>query len=212
MGDDVDVALDAKRVYAGSRERAEAYLAGDEWRTVAEGLDVRAIDGTLLAAGRAYRLPAAPDDDGLAPLAVDSIDDPRDVAAAGPYVAATEGLYRIDPSSTDSADHPADPVRVRDGPHEVVAAGGGRAHAVSDERLYERRPATGAGERDEVWTACDVPAEERVVDVAYGESVYAVTRAGTVPVDADPEQTPDGHGGCRSRALGVAGTRAIAVP
>jgi hypothetical protein len=30
-------------------------------------------------------------------------------------------------------------------------------------------------------------------------------------VSADPEQTPDGHGGWRSRALGVRGATAIAV-
>jgi len=207
------VGIDGDRtVAAGPRHVGE--LVGDEWRTVAEAPDVRAVDGTLLAAGEGYRIPDTPDGT-LEPLAVDGV---RDVAAAGPYVAAVDGLYRVDSGDTGTnglseADSADGPITVRQGAHEVVAADSERAHAVAGGRLYERRESPSGGERDdEEWAACEVPVEEPIVDVAYGESVYAVTGAGTVLVDADPEQTPGGHGGWRSRALGVAGACAVAVP
>ncbi|MEF8886676.1 MAG: hypothetical protein V5A30_02635 [Haloarculaceae archaeon] len=162
-------------------------LRGDQWEPVGTAGDPRAIDGNLLAAGDGvYRAGAA----GLDRLR----DDPAtDVAASGPYAACPDGLYEL-PGR-----------RLRDGEHSVVAADADseRAHAVAGGDLFVRRDG---------WDRVDLPTDEPVVDVAYGESVYAVTAAGTLLVRADPDQTPDGHGGWRSRALGVREVRRLAVP
>jgi len=217
FGPAVAVGVDGSRTFAAGPDGL-GELVGNGWRTVADVSGVRVIDGNLVVAEEACRIPAAPADGAdLQPLGVGNA---RDVAAAGPYVAAAEGLYRVNGDANGTSDAGStdtdDPTRVREGSHEVVAADSQRAHAVGDEQLYERTNGERRDREDEeggeTWIACETPVEGAVVDVAYGESVYAVTGSGTVLVDADPEQTPDGHGGWRSRALGLAGACAIAVP
>jgi hypothetical protein len=188
FGEAVAVSIADGQPLAASPDGRVARLRGDEWTTVGRVEEPRALDGDLLVTeADAYWV-----GDGLEPLEV-ADPDPRDVAAAGPYVAGGEGLYRV-----------ADGVeRVRPGRHEAVWADRERAHLLADGTLSER---------DETgWTACSLPVAERVVDLAYGASVCAVTAAGTMLVSADPEQTPDGHGGWRSRALGVRGVTAVAA-
>jgi hypothetical protein len=179
---------------AAAPDGGVAVLRGNEWEPVGTVDEPRAIDGDLLAAGDGvYRV----DGDGLDPLREGPATD---VAAAGSYAACPDGLYELPDRG------------LREGEHTVVAAdasegrgpaGGDRAHTVAGGDLFARRDG---------WDRVDLPTDEPVVDVAYGESVYAVTAAGTLLVDADPEQTPDGHGGWRSRALGVREVRRLAVP
>jgi hypothetical protein len=176
------------RPLAAAPDGEVALLRGDEWEPVGTVDDPRAIDGDLLAAG-----------DGVYRVDAEGLDRVRegaatDAAAAGPYAACPDGLYELPDR------------RLRVGEHTAVAAdtGGGRAHAVAGGGLFTRR--------ESGWEQADAPTDEPVVDVAYGESVYAVTAAGTLLVRADPEQTPDGRGGWRSRALGVREVRRLAVP
>jgi hypothetical protein len=202
FGPAVAVGVAADALVAAGPDGDVALLAGDEWTAVGSVDDPRALDGRYLAAADGvYRVA---DDDGVYRVADDDIvslglDDVRDVAAdtaaGGPYAATGDRLYGR------TAD---EWVVDRDGTAEAVAAGGGHAHVVAGNLLFER---DGEG-----WRECSLPVESRVADVAYGEGVYAVTVDGTFLVEADPDTTPDGRGGWRHRSLGVPDVTAIAVP
>lgn len=196
------VGLDETRPTAASPDGDVAVLRGDEWAPVGAVDEPRAIDGDLLAAGDGvYRVEAGGasrggdrgGDGGAGGLDRLRAGPAGDVAAGGPYAASPDGLYELPDQ------------RLREGEHTAVAADtdGNRAHAVAGGDLFVRRNG---------WERCDLPTEDPVVDVGYGESVYAVTAAGTLLVRAAPGQTPDGHGGWRSRALGVREVRRLAVP
>jgi len=174
-------------VAAGENGRVARYRDG-EWMTLGTVDDPRAIDGGLVAsAGGVFRV----DGDALAPV---GLADVWDVAADGaPLAAAAAGLYRLGNGW----------LREREGTFTTVAAGDGHAHAATGPALFERAA-------DE-WTAVDLPTDEAVADVAYGECPYVVTERGTFLIDADPERTPDGTGGWRSRALGLTDVAALAV-
>lgn len=166
-----------------------ARLAGDDWRTVGSVDAPRRMDGDLLATG-----------DGVVRVGEDALrylglSDVRDVAAAGPYAATADRVY----GRGDGEWRP-----VREGGADAVAASAEKVHAVDGSRLL-------AGENGD-WHECELPVDERVVDVAYGEATYAVTAAGTFLVDADGAITADGSGGWRGRALGLTGVSALAVP
>jgi len=172
-----------------------------EWRSLGTVGEVRAIaDGFVAAADGVFRV----DGDALASV---GLADARDVAVASAPLAATDdGLYRLGNGW----------LREREGEFGVVAAaddraaanGGapndGPAHAATAETLFAREA---SGE----WAPVDLPTDERVADVAYGECPYVVTERGTFLIDADPERTPDGAGGWRSRALGLPDVTALAV-
>jgi hypothetical protein len=173
---------------AGEDGRVARYRDG-EWTDLGTVADARAIaDGFVAAADGLHRV----DGDGLANVGLDAV---RDVAVADgvPLAATDEGLYRLGNGW----------LRERQGPHRVVAAGRGHAHAATAEELFER---DGDG-----WSAVDLPVDEPVVDVDYGECVYAVTADGTFLVEADPETTADGAGGWRSRSIGLPDVVALAV-
>lgn len=191
------------RPVAAGLDGEVAVLRGDQWEPVGPVDDPRAVDGDLLAAGDGvYRIDIAADGDTVT-AGLDRLREgpATDVAAAGPYAVCPDGLYELPDR------------RLRDGEHTAVAAdasgrrgdAGSRAHAVAGGDLFVRHGRDG-------WDRVDLPTDESVVDVAYGESVYAVTAVGTLLVRADPERTPDGHGGWRSRALGVREVRRLAVP
>ncbi len=166
-----------------------ARLAGDDWQSVGRVDEPRRIDGRYVAAADGvHRV----DDGDLVHL---GLDDVQDVAAAGPYAATGDALYRhVDGEWTVA----------RDGSAERVAARPDATHVVTGTHLFESD-----GDR---WSECQLPVDERVADVAYGDAVYGVTVDGTFLVEADPEKTPDGHGGWRHRSLGVPNVTAIAVP
>jgi hypothetical protein len=158
-----------------------ARLDGGEWTTLCELDGVRAIDGDLIAAGSGvHRLDGT--HVGLASA--------RDVTSAGlPFAATDDGLYYLGNGWMDA----------HEGDFRVVASDGERAHAATEETLYER-----AGAPDE-WDAVGLPVEGRVVDVAHAGTTYAVTDDGTFLAHDTAE------GVWRDHTLGLSDVRALAV-
>ncbi|MFB6124314.1 MAG: hypothetical protein ABEJ78_12760 [Haloferacaceae archaeon] len=160
---------------------------GDEarWQSLGHVGAVRAIDGPLVAAADGvYRVRGDE-------LVDAGLDDVRDVAGAGVPLAATdEALYRLGNGWMD----------VVGGDFHVVSAvperDDERAHAATAEALYAR-------ESTDEWDRVDVPADERIVDVAYSTATCAITADGTLLLDAGD--------GWRTRALGVRGVGALAA-
>lgn len=168
---------DGVPVAAGPEGRLARY--GDsEWTTLGEVADPRALDGDLLAAdGGVYRLPDC-DHVGLT--------DATDVSTAGTPLAATaDGCYRLGPGWTQDVA----------GAFVFVAGDGERAHAGTDDRVYERA--------DGEWAERDHPATDALVDAAYLDDggVAVLTESGRLLVD--PAAAKDGHEGWRSRSLGL---------
>lgn len=187
FGPAVTVALAGGTPVAAAPDGTVARLRGDQWEPVGSVATPRRADGDLLvAADGVYRV-----GDGLAHLGGGNV---RDVAAAGPYAATGDGLYRYD----------GEWVREAEGDCTLVAADGERAHAASDDGLLARRNGD--------WHVLDRPVDAPLADLAHGECPYAVTADGTLLVHADPELAPDGQGGWRSRELGVPGVVGLAVP
>ena len=172
VGDDGIVAAGGGRV---------ARLDGEGWTTLCELEGVRAIDGELLAAeSGVHRL------DGIHV----GLESARDVSSAGLPLAATDGgLYYLGNGWMEA----------HEGAFRTVGSDGERAHAATDDGLYER------GDAPDDWAAVDLPVEGRVVDVAHAETTYAVTGDGTL-LAYDPAE-----GAWRDRPLGLADARAIAV-
>lgn len=177
FGPAVAVGFDGEAVAAGPAGRV-ARLVDGEWRETGRITDVRAVEGGLVAAADGVRRT-----DGTQV----GLDDARDVAAAGPFAATGEGLYRLGNGW----------ISVRDGVFEVVAADGQRAHAATADALYGR---TGDG-----WDAVEVPVDAPVADVAYGDGVYAVTATGQFLASGD------GRRAWRHSPLGLSGVAALAV-
>jgi len=181
---------DSTDVLAAAEDGALFRYRDGEWTALGSVPAVRALSGDLVAASDGvYRV------DGDDVVGV-GLSDVRDVASGGAPLAATgDGLYRLGPGW----------VRDREGAFETVAVDGRdeRAHAATGDTFYELT--------DDGWAAVDLPVDGVVVDVAYGECVYAVTGDGTFLVAADPERTADGTGGWRSRALGLPEVSALAV-
>lgn len=166
-------------VAAGGGRVARLDAAG--WTTLCELDGVRAVDGDLLAAeSGVHRL------DGTHV----GLDSARDVASAGLPLAATDaGLYYLGNGWMDA----------HEGAFRAVAADGGRAHAATDEAVYERR-----GGPDD-WAAVDLPVAAPVADVVQAETTYAVAVDGTL-LAYDPAEAV-----WRDRSLGLTDARAIAV-
>lgn len=183
------VGATADRLLATGPDGHVAELAGDDWQRIGTVDDPRRMDGDYLATGDGV-VRVREDDLGYVGLS-----GVRDVAAAGPFAATAEGVYGQERGEWRTA---------RADPAERVTASAERVHVIDDGTLYDGRDGT--------WTRCQLPVDEPVADVAYGEAPYAVTVDGTFLVDADPETTPDGSGGWRYRAIGVRGTTAIGVP
>ena len=185
------VGYDEAGLVAAGEERVARYDDG-EWWEMGSVADVRALAADLLAAADGvYGLP------GCAYL---GLHDAADVA--GPFAATADGLYERDPQEgTVGARENWRPVR--SGAHGAVATDGERGHAADIDTLVELV--------DGDWRECDLPVRERVVDVCYGDAVYAVTEDGTFLVDTADESTADGHGGWRSRSLGLPEVVGVAV-
>ena len=176
----------------------------DGWETLIRLADVRAIDGDLVAAASGvHRL------DGT-PLGLEAVND---VSTAGRPLAATDaGLYYLANGWMTAVE----------GPFRAVArdADGETAHAAG-ERLYEReaerseasdessgrtdhREGRHASRENGDWRPVELPVDERVAGVAYGEATYAVTAGGTFLADAGD--------GWRHRSLGLPDVTGVAVP
>ncbi|WP_435196597.1 HVO_0234 family beta-propeller protein [Natronomonas sp. EA1] len=144
-----------------------------DWTTLAEIDDVRAIDGDLVAAkGGVFRL------DGTH-VGLSAVND---IAVGEEIWAATDdGLYWLGNGWMDALE----------GEFTAVATAGDRVHAATAETLYERA--------DGEWREVEAPAG--IVDVGYGDAVYAVTESGTFLADAGD--------GFRDRLLGLPDVRAL---
>ena len=180
--------LDGDVVAADDDGRVARY--DGEWTSIGACGEVRALDGDLVAAGDgAYRIT----DDSLASV---GLDDVRDVASAGvPHAATPDGLFRLGNGWMDAV---TGDFRVVDAATVPGTSGASSlvAHAATPDAFYERT--------DDDWRERALPVEERVAGVAYGPgAVLAVTDAGTLLVDAGDD--------FRHRALGLPGTRAVAV-
>jgi hypothetical protein len=199
FGDAVAVGVDGGTVYAaapgGEIGRLDASAeSSDSWEAVGTAGEPRRFDGALLAAGDGvYRV-----GDGLEPLGLGSAED---VAAAGPYAASGDGLFR----RTDG-----DWQQEYEGAASIVAADGERAHAVGKSGLLERVSDESAGDATR-WERLATPGNAVPVDLAYGACLYAVTAAGEFLLAAKKEQATDGQGGWRTRTLGVRGVTGLAV-
>ncbi|PSP83936.1 hypothetical protein BRC83_06720 [Halobacteriales archaeon QS_1_68_17] len=157
---------------------------GGGWEPLGNAGAVRAVGGDLVAtAGGVCRIV----DGGLAPA---GLSDVRDVSATGvPLAATASGLYWLGNGWMDA----------HDGAFRIVAAdGGGRAHAATADALY-----AGGGSPDD-WEPRELPTDDPVAGVAYGEGVVAVMETGTVLVDAGD--------GWRSRSIGLDEVAGVAVP
>lgn len=172
-------------------------LEGDEWIEVGRVAgEVQRMDGTLVASADGLHAVEVVED-AVRPI---GLDDARDVAASAsnPVAATATGLHiREDDRWTT----------VVEGDATVVAGDGTRAHAVVDWDLRARVA-------DDTWAPCDVPVDEEVVDVAYGEGPVAVTGAGRLLVsrpERDGTAGPGAQDGWRHRALGVPDARAVTV-
>lgn len=151
---------------------------------------VHAMDGDLVGT-----------DSGVVRIVGDDLEpaglrDVVDVSAPGvPHAAAADALYRLGNGWLD----------VETGDFRVVAADPadaepgavGRAHAATPDTFY-------AHEHGD-WTPVSLPVDETVTAVAYGESTYVATDAGTLLL-----QTDDGD--WRHRSLGLRGVTGVAVP
>lgn len=127
----------------------------DSWTTLGELDDVRAIDGSMVAAESGiYRLEGGHV----------GLDDAYDVATIGTPLAATaSGLYYLANGWMEALD----------GPFQAVSSDGDSAHAASGETLYSR-----AVEND--WQPAQLPTDGRIVDIDHGPGVYAVTEKGSL--------------------------------
>jgi hypothetical protein len=137
-------------------------------------------------------------------------------ALAGDLAAAADGVFRVDGTGVgldDARDVVADPqplaatgdglyylangwLRAAEGSFRAVAVGGDRAVAATADTLSVRDGDT--------WVPRDVPAPDLAAVARGPATTYAVSRDGTFCVDAGD--------GWRTRALGLPGVRAVAVP
>jgi len=181
-------ASDGGPTFAADETGAVARYDDGDWTAVGSVGEVHALsDEFVAAADGVFRI----DGDDLTSVGLDAT---RDVTTDGgtPLAATDDGLYRLGNGW----------LREREGSFTAVTAGQGQAHAATADALYAR---------DDEWTALDLSVAEPVVDVDYGECVYAATEPGTVLVEADPDRTADGGGGWRSRSIGLPDVSALAV-
>ncbi len=189
FGESTTVGVGDGRTLSAAPDGRLAELRGDRWVDMDYVNGPRRFDGSWLATdGGVLRV----GEEGTEAL---GLADVTDIAAAGPYAVASGDLLRFDAGEW---------ITVREGAADRVAANESQLHLIEGGILLTR---TGNG-----WRRCDLPVDDPVVDVAYGEAAYAVTAEGTFLVDADPRSTPDGTGGWRHRTLGVTGVTALAVP
>lgn len=179
FGPAVAVGFDGDDLLAAGEDGKLARYDGS-WRELTTLDDVRAIDGTLVATAEGiYRILP----DGVQHV---GLNDVRDVSATGTPLAATaDGLYKLGNGWMD----------VVEGDFRVVSATNGDAYAATPDTLVFRDGAD--------WREVSLPVAEPIVDVAFGDGVYAATETGTFLATIGD--------GWRNRHLGLAGVTSISV-
>ncbi|MEY7850213.1 hypothetical protein AB7C87_13550 [Natrarchaeobius sp. A-rgal3] len=193
FGPAVAVGYDGRTMLAADAGGRVARRSTDgEWTDLEERVStpVRAIDGDFVAtADGVYRV----HDGGLAHA---GLPDARDVDASGtPLVATADGLYRLGNGWMTELEGSFEAVAVAS---DGSSARSERAYAVSADAAY----AFDGGE----WAEVASP-DGRIVDVDYGEAVYAVTEDGTFLVATENA----GADSWRRHALGVRDVTGVAV-
>ena len=186
IGPAVAVSVHGSDVLAATADGDVGRYANGEWLDLGGVTAVSRMDGDLLAtADGVYRAV-------VGALRHSGLERAVDVAAAGVPLAATEdALFQLGNGWVDVVDGAFHFVASDPG-----AADGtlGRAHAGTDDVLYAHH--------DGEWaSATDL--ERPIVDVAYGDTVYAVSTDGRFAAEA-----PDGW---RHQELGVADVAAAAA-
>jgi hypothetical protein len=161
------VAFHGADVLAATGDGAIARYRDGDWTELESLPGVSGMDGDLVASDRGvYRVR----EDGLRHVGLASAVD---VAAAGiPLAATVDGLHQLGNGWLEVAAGAFTFVTADPG-----AADGalGRAHAGTDEALYAHH--------DGEWTV-ETRFEQPAVDVAYGDSVYAVSADGVLAAEA----------------------------
>lgn len=176
---------------AGGPDRIARYVEGEWIDLRVSGTDngtppVNAIAGPLVAADDGvYRI-----EDGT--LSSVGLDNVRAVSVGSvPLAGTTDGLYQLKNGWET----------VLDGAVHCVESDGTRVHVGTDDGLFVRdtRPET-----SEQFEQVALPVTERIAGVAYGESTYAVTVAGTFLIESEGEW--------RARSIGLPDVCGVAVP
>ncbi|MFB6198963.1 MAG: hypothetical protein ABEI52_11970 [Halobacteriaceae archaeon] len=148
------------------------------WREICYIDEIRAIGGRLLAsASGIYRLPSCK---------YAGLGNAYDVSDAGPYAATEEGIFRLANGW----------VLEKEGLATAIEVSNGRTGAVVNGKYLER---------DSDWFENSTPTEERIVDLAFGESTYLVSAEGTLLA------AESGSGEWRSHLLGVSNVTSLAI-
>lgn len=164
------------------------------WQTLGSVDDPASIDGDLLAAeSGVFRLGSSIETLGLSGVT----DVARDSTGSELLAATRDGLYCCSNGEADWEQLTTDEY------HRVLSVEDGYL-TVTDEGTVRR--VTGDG-----WTRIEGLEDEPIVDIAQGESLYAVTEAGDLFMAAEPDQTTDGYDGWRSQPVGVRGVVGIAL-
>jgi hypothetical protein len=176
FGPAVAVGVRNGTILAAAEDGQVAHLgrAGNAWADLGTvDADVRSIDGSLLATDAGvYRIHTGGEDTTIEPVGLDAVTD---VAAKGPYAATERGLYALGNGW----------MQVIEGAFEAVAAASRERACAAGGGVHERVEGT--------WRTVNLPAVDRVVDVAVSDRAYAVTGSGTLLAGQD----------WRTRALGV---------
>lgn len=171
------------RPVAGAAEGRVDVHDGTRWEPVGElPSPPTALDGDLVgSADGVFRVVDA----SLVPAGLTAVADVAHVAGV-PHAATAAGLYALGNGWLDVLDGD---VRL------VTGTDIGRAHAATPAACYERVQGT--------WTTVELPTDDPVIAVAYGQRAYGVTPAGQLLIES-PE-------GWRAHALGLDGAVAMAV-
>lgn len=137
--------------------------------------------------------------DSLEALGLSTVSDVAvDTGTDGSTVLAgtKDGLYRADEGTTDWTALDTEPVQrvVADGTCLTITTSGALRERAGDE-----------------WRTLALPAEDTIVDIARGESLFAVTAGGDLFMAATEDQTSDGYEGWRSQPVGVRDVVGFAV-
>jgi hypothetical protein len=189
---------DGAGVHEGAGLQEGAEIPNDEpttpWETLGTVSGPNRMASQYLAADAGvFELGESVDGLGLSAVADVATDDGDENAV----LAGTEhGLSRRAGDATDWSSLDTEPVR------RVVADGD--YLTITDEGIVRERAGEG-------WRELSLPTDDQIVDIARGESLYAVTSGGDLCMAASSDKTSDGYDGWRSQPVGVRDVVGLAV-